>query len=131
MNKQLNSAIAYLEGKGFTFDKLSPGGIQPYVIHSENLEVDNNWNIHRSHFHFAISEENILALAKSAGWTGEEWEPKEGEYVWCAYLVPKAVTLERFYHVQNGFALRDSRIFPCTPAGLAQAKKKAGIEVEG
>ena len=126
MNKQLNSAIAHLKGKGYTVLQDTTG------LRCEWNSIDYSGDMPTMKDCMEwFEEEQILALAKSAGWTGEEWEPKEGEYAWCAYLVPKAVTLERFYHVQNGFALRDSRIFPNTPAGLAQAKKKAGIEVEG
>lgn len=87
MNKQLNRAIAHLEEKyGWIFrESQDPHNLKgecplgwdiwyPTVGCSQFYGWDNSAFI--THH---VPEETIIWRAKSAGWTGEDWEPKEGD----------------------------------------------------
>lgn len=91
MNKELNSAIAFLEGKGFEVLKPSEKAITYIIVWDEVIVSEETLAINQREAFGG--ESDILALAKSAGWTGEEWEPKED----LCYAVCKEIR-EHFSH---------------------------------
>lgn len=79
MNEQLNSAIAHLEVKyGWQIEKaLGVYHVTMTVINCVPLFRQAQIEARLKEVSENVTDHQILALAKSAGWTGEEWEPKE------------------------------------------------------
>lgn len=135
MNKQLNRAIAHLEEKyGWIFrESQDPHNLKgecplgwdiwyPTVGCSQFYGWDNSAFI--THH---VPEETIIWRAKSAGWTGEDWDPKEGEVIAIANAEDEMVIIRKC-RVMDQIYVATEDIFPYTPEGLAMAKKKAGIQ---